>query len=284
MTDIKTYANGEEIPVIQVTKDYSIFKRMEGNREVTARRASKIRKSIEEIGYVPNPIIVNENMEIIDGQGRLEALKSLELPVFYIVVPGLALKDCISMNVNSTKWGVKDYIMSFAETGNEDYKRLLNLIESYDLPLTTVCCAATGVMQAANSKIKTGHIVLDEEYYRAVDAMLAYVDRFVPIMKEHRISNKAPVYSALCYCYQLDDVDNERLLQSFERYWHKLTSATATLEVFDAITEIYNFGRRTNKVYITTKYREYLDGRYPWYASYWGARQKSALEKDQSHD
>lgn len=277
---VKLYVNDKKIPPIQRTKDYSQFKRMEGNREVTARRAAKIRKSIEKVGYIPNPIIVNEYLEVIDGQGRLEALKNLGLPVLYIVVPGLTLKDCVSMNVNSTQWGVKDYIMSFAETGNVNYKRLLNLIETYELPLTTICCAATGVMQASNSNIKTGQLTLDEDYYKAVDDMLAYVERFTPIMREHRISNKAPVYSALCFCYQLDDVDNERLLQAFERYWHKLTSATATLEVFDAITEIYNFGRRTNKVYITTKYREYLDGRYPWYANYWGTRQQSALEKE----
>ena len=260
------------------TSDYSIFNRMEGNREVTSRRATKIRKSIESIGYIPNPIIVNEYMEVVDGQGRLEALKQLDLPVLYIIVPGLTLKDCVNMNVNSTKWGVKDYIMSFAETGNENYKRLLGLIESYDLPLTTICCAATGVMQASNSNIKTGALVLDEDYCKSVDAMLSYVERFVPVMREHGVSNRAPVYSALCFCYQLDDIDNERLYESFCRYWHKLTSATATREVFDAITEIYNFGRRTNKVYITTKYLEYLDGRYPWYSSYWGKRQQPSFD------
>ena len=269
MNDIKIHGIENGCPAIQVTKDYSMFCRMEGNRQVTAKRAKDIRKSIESIGLVPSPIVVNERYEVIDGQGRLDAIQQLGLPVFYVVVPGLGLQDCVSMNVNSTPWKLIDYIMSYAETGNENYKRLLRLIESYDLPLSVAVCAATGVMSTSSPSIKTGSLELSADRYYAIDAMLAYVERFRKVMKEHDITNLAPVYSALCFCYQCPDIDNERMFNAFARYCHKLTGTRKTVEVLDALTDIYNFGRKKDKVYITTKYREYLDGKYPWYVRYW---------------
>ena len=277
-SDITVYGNEKKPPAIMRTKDYDMFHRMEGNREVTDKRAKNIRKSIEKIGLIPSPIIVNEHMEVIDGQGRLEAIKQLGLPVFYIIVPGLTLVDCVAMNVNTTPWTLIDYIASYAETGHEDYSRLLRLINSYDLPMNTVVCAATGVMSTSNSSvIKEGTLVISESFYWAVDEMLSYVERFSKLMKENGISNKGPVLNCLCFCYQCDEIDNERMYKQFMKYCYKLRSTAKILEILDALSDIYNFGRKANRVYIKTKYQEHCDNKYPWYASYWGKRARSRI-------
>ena len=70
---------------IYITKDYSIFKKLTGNRSTELERITKICDSIREVGYITSPILVNENMEVIDGQGRLEAFKELGIPVEYII-------------------------------------------------------------------------------------------------------------------------------------------------------------------------------------------------------
>lgn len=62
---------------IKRTNNYDMFKRLEGNRFVDPKKVNKLKKSINEVGYISNPIIVNEKMEVIDGQHRLEALKEL---------------------------------------------------------------------------------------------------------------------------------------------------------------------------------------------------------------
>jgi ParB-like chromosome segregation protein Spo0J len=69
----------ERIEKIFETRDYGMFKRLKGNRDITTNRVAIIKASIENIGYISNPIICNENMEIIDGQGRYEACKELEI-------------------------------------------------------------------------------------------------------------------------------------------------------------------------------------------------------------
>lgn len=58
---------------IYKTDDHTLFKKLEGNRDV--RSVEKIIKSIDNVGYVLSPILVNEKYEVIDGQNRLEACK-----------------------------------------------------------------------------------------------------------------------------------------------------------------------------------------------------------------
>lgn len=53
------------------TDNYKKFKKMLDNREVTKQRMTSIIRSIEAVGYIPSPIIVNEKFEVIDGGGGL---------------------------------------------------------------------------------------------------------------------------------------------------------------------------------------------------------------------
>ncbi|MBQ2600753.1 ParB N-terminal domain-containing protein [bacterium] len=75
--------NDEIVSAVYRTTDYDKFKTLDGNRTVEKSRVNKILKSINDNGYIHCPIIVNERMEIIDGQGRLEAVKQLGIPVEY---------------------------------------------------------------------------------------------------------------------------------------------------------------------------------------------------------
>ena len=48
---------------IFITKDYSLFKKLKGNRNLNKLNLKKITKSIEKI-HIPIPIVVNEKYEI----------------------------------------------------------------------------------------------------------------------------------------------------------------------------------------------------------------------------
>ena len=53
---------------IYVSHDYDKFTRVKGNRN--PKSAKKIIESINNVGYILNPILVNEKFEVIDGQNR----------------------------------------------------------------------------------------------------------------------------------------------------------------------------------------------------------------------
>ena len=49
---------------IYQTDDYDIFKKLDGNRD--AGNVTAILNSIDEVGYVLSPILVNEDYEVIE--------------------------------------------------------------------------------------------------------------------------------------------------------------------------------------------------------------------------
>ena len=60
---------------IHSTYDLSIFKILDGNRNINLGHVERLVKSIEENGFLKMPIIVNDNFDVIDGQHRLMAAK-----------------------------------------------------------------------------------------------------------------------------------------------------------------------------------------------------------------
>ncbi len=67
------------------TTDYSKFKKTRGNRPVDPSHVAHLKKLIEEKDLY-DPIRVNRNMEVVDGQHTLEARKQLDLKVPYIIM------------------------------------------------------------------------------------------------------------------------------------------------------------------------------------------------------
>ena len=125
---------------IYQTEDYSSFKRIQGNRTINKAQVQKLYDSLGEHTEILSaiPIIVNDKMEIIDGQHRFEALKKLELPVQYIQVDGLGLSDVQILNSRTKIWSPVDYAKSFWEMGNQNYKVYLDFKSKYHLGHTTL--------------------------------------------------------------------------------------------------------------------------------------------------
>ena len=121
---------------IYITDDYDKFKKLTGNRDVKGTK--KIVASIKSVGYVLSPILVNENFEVVDGQNRLEALKQLELPVPYIIQNGIGIEECRHLNIGQSNWNTTQFIRSYAESGNESYIRLLDLINDFSKQFSKV--------------------------------------------------------------------------------------------------------------------------------------------------
>lgn len=126
-------------PVL-TTKNYDLFKQLKGNRGVDVSHAKHIMKNMLNVGNLTAefPITVNENMEVIDGQHRLWALRELEWPVGYRIQEGLTLDTVRGINQAGQNWGWRDYATSYAENGTpeqqDQYQRFLNLEKHFHYP------------------------------------------------------------------------------------------------------------------------------------------------------
>lgn len=266
---------GEVINRVMRTRNYEQFKTLLGNRLDAEVRGKTIARSIKENGYIFNPIVVNENYEVIDGQGRLCALKDLNLPVDYIVVSGLKVKDCITLNIYQKAWSMKDYIKSYADMGNSSYMRLNNLISRYKaIPYMTVISSVMD-RQGSSSKdvvhIKSGLLELDEETYNKAQNRLNYVMRFVDTINAANKGKRDYILRAIIFAYDQPEIDNERLLETFRRlYASKVANPFVDIDgALKSLSACYNFKNRGERVNLDVMYDNYQRSRFKNYEKRW---------------
>lgn len=237
---------------VKNTKKYEMFKQLKGNRDVSPTRIKKIIESIKNVGYITSPIIVNEKMEVIDGQGRLKALQKLQMPVEYIIHRGAGINECLSMKIHQTNWSLRDYIKSYAERGLQSYIYLQDLIDTYQgLCITTIVMACQNSTKYSR-KIYKGEFDFTETDYEKAKEKLDYI---VEVSSYFKFKNGAKCYieSALLICLKLDCVDLDRLKErlkedsSIMRRWNSVPTC------LQAIEDVYN----TNLAYPVFLYTEY---------------------------
>ena len=241
---------------IYQTKNYSIFKCIIGNRIVEEARVQKIIRSIKKVGYIAEPIIVNEKMEVIDGQGRLEACKRLGLPVYYTVVEGLAFEHVIESNNSRTGWTSKDYVHAFSERGSNDYKYLEQLLAAYSGQLSITAVFAAAVPDNSTSvKSETvrggGYTCTPAQYDKAVK-MAEYFLKAKPFVSKLE-GRKDRVYMALKFMKNHKNVDADLLLKKMEKGWVTDAPIETVRQAVGELQKLYNYRNRA-KCYVLSDY------------------------------
>lgn len=117
---------------VHTTKDYSLFKPVDGNRNKNLLHLNRLKKSMSE-NYLFTILTVNENYEIIDGQHRFEIIKELGLPLNYVVCKGYGLNEVHTLNANAKTWTASDYLEGYCNLGYKDYLIYRNFKEKHGL-------------------------------------------------------------------------------------------------------------------------------------------------------
>ena len=118
---------------IYYTTEYGIFKFLKGNRDINEAKVSKIKEAIKAgidvLRYAP--IIVNEQLEIIDGQHRFTVSRELKTNVYYVIHKEADLSIVPSINSNSTRWRTVDYLNSYIDLKKPEYMALKGFMDKY---------------------------------------------------------------------------------------------------------------------------------------------------------
>lgn len=138
------------------TQDYSLFSFFDDNRPINQGLVKRLVESIKSIGYVKsNPIMVNKDNQIIDGQHRFCACRELEIPVFYEVEDIDHEVAMVLLNKNQTVWGLKDYVRFYAKRGIECYNLLYEFEEDHKIGMSNSIVIVFDV--PVGRKIREGH-------------------------------------------------------------------------------------------------------------------------------
>lgn len=118
---------------IYYTSDYGRFKFLKGNRDINETKVKKIKADIESgIDFLKYaPIVVNENMEIIDGQHRYAVSRELKTNVYYVINQTADLEVVPAINSKSSKWRVSDFLNSYVDLKRPVYCALKDFIDHF---------------------------------------------------------------------------------------------------------------------------------------------------------
>lgn len=254
---------GKVIESIYEESDYSVFHPLLGNRSIDEYRKAKIRESVAKVGWILNPIVVNEKFQVIDGQARLEVLKEMCLPVQYVIAYGTGVDECISMNISQSTWRIKDYISSYAALGNQNYARLMLLIshfEEFGIPELSGIARNIIVRNGNCSNfLKSGNFVLSDEEYTITWHVLEATRTFLSVIDRVPGSSRTR-RTAIAWVIRNTNVDVDRLYKKLEKQYPTLSPVVETRPdiFFSELSDIYNKGLSAkNCIYFDNEYKRF---------------------------
>lgn len=151
------------------TKDYGSFKFLKGNRDINPGKVDKIKEVIQSgidvLKYAP--IIVNEAMEIIDGQHRYAVARELKGNVYYVIHKDADLSIVPTINSNHTKWRNVDFLNSYVDLKRDAYIELAFFMKAHEgISLSTavkVFHAGTPTSSEAIEAFREGRLSMDNK-------------------------------------------------------------------------------------------------------------------------
>lgn len=222
------------------TSDLSKFKFIKGNRLVSENR--KLRKDIEEKGKILEPIKVNKNMEVTDGQHRITIARELGLSVPYIFNED-STNSIIEINNTHKPWVITDYIHSYTATGNKEYVRLTNLLKKYPaLRISKTAQQAVGdskLHSRGNEIIKQGNFK-----FRNYAEFTKYAKAYQSFINTTKMASNSYVQDAYFKLYVLAPFNNTRFIKKViaRDLSEQLKGVTNLPRILQAFIEANNSG------------------------------------------
>lgn len=256
----KLYGNSEVSVsnIVFKTNNPGIFKKLSGNRKVCGNQRDEIIKSILKIGKVVNPIVVNEKMEVIDGQHRLAALQEIIVRGYppvefeFIVVNGLKAEVAVNMNQTMATWKFMDFITYYESLGNENFERLVMLLEKYpEFSLSTLVSVATQLYGSSNNGysskiIKNGLLEFSEKDYQKACEELDELKKIAfPQDTPARfkgVQHRDRLHSAILYLL-LNGFKTSRFINGFDRADNHLLRTGNFKSCVETAVDVYNSGK-----------------------------------------
>lgn len=238
---------------IKSTTDYKLFKKHPANRPINEGHVSLLIKSIKTHNLLEyRPIIVNQSMEIIDGQHRLEAAWKLGVPVFYIVRSETNIaKDIIALNTAQKQWTNDDYLNYYVGIRKDDYLKLKQYMEKKNVPLriaTVILGKSMGGKTSAG--FRNGEFVFPsddevneaEERFNQVKKVIEYISQKTTGPKMHL---HGPVFfKALISFFNIKAIEFELFLQRLPYRMDQIRPCARVTEYLKIFRDIYNYKNR----------------------------------------
>jgi hypothetical protein len=231
---------GKEVNKVYQTSDLSIFKTLNGNRDVIQSHLKRLAKSMKE-NKLFSPIIVNQNMEVIDGQHRLMASKINNTSIEYIIVENYGLKEVQVLNANSKNWNSDDYMNGYCDLQNNEYIKYRQFKEKYGFGHSECQALLSDQISASLQSIFNSGEFKIKDYKKAIDM----AERIIMVAEFYSGYKRRSFVFALMNLFNNDNFEFTQFIQKLKIQPTALVDCTTTVGYLLLIEDIYNYRSRT---------------------------------------
>ena len=229
------------------TRDYSMFKKIRGNRPVDEAHVKQLKKLIADKDLM-DPIRVNQNKEVVDGQHTLQARKELGLPVPYIIINSDDPLDVARLNQGRKNWSLDHYLGHHCARGKMDYKICKSKMVQFGLPvsetiilllkLTSKWRLITEQFKQGDFKIPVGGIQNCDK----IGSQLMYLIKYFLGMDNSDRRIKRQIVNAYIVAVRHPQFSFDRFKTAIKTKSAWLMSGTSTRDYIQIFQKIYNSG------------------------------------------
>lgn len=234
----------EKVYTVQKTTDYKKFRYISSNRSIVKRHVQMLVESFDKNPKLiaTRPVLVNDDYEVIDGQHRLQACEALQIPVHYIVAPGLDIATAQLMNALQRPWTILDYANSYSLSGNENYRKFLNYLDEYKLPATVLMIFMHGRQaHKLHRDFRGGLFTISEDRDR-IQEQLDMLESFGNVFAHWKDYDFA---MAAWTIFQIPEYNHKRMLSQMKE--QTLTRQPSRKDYLRSMEAIYNRNVLTTK-------------------------------------
>jgi hypothetical protein len=233
----------------KMTKQYDMFKKHPSNRELDQINLKKLINSMKHRNLLSlRPILVNKDLQVIDGQHRLEAAKTLGLDIYYEENHDVKTQDILILNVNQKPWTVEAYLNYYLQNNHEDYVKLDAFIHKHNLTIKL----AIGLMYNsthgdAYKKFKDGLFKFPDPWRIAeIEIRIEQINKVREFIKVKTIGSKNYLDSvtfaiSLIIFFNIASVDYDMFMKKLEYKLDLVRPCMSSPKYIEIFKHIYNW-------------------------------------------
>ena len=229
------------------THNYSIFKDLKGNRVISDPNLKGIIRSVEEDGYSPNLIQVNEKMEVTDGKHRIKMCAFFKRPVYYYMVRGATIDDTTIMNTHRKSWSFDDWLHRYVSHNYQEYKiyeHLKNLWGFDHWSCIFLLCRTKGVRGRGKLKkaFETGNLKIE-----TLEEGKRWAQRILDVEPYYEGYKKRSFVQAMIRVFHDKDYNHKTFLRKLKLVRDRMYHCSTVGLYINRIDEVMNFQQPKHK-------------------------------------
>jgi len=229
---------------VHTTTDYSLFKTLNGNRDVNHLHLSRLKESMK-ANHLTTIIMVNEKFEIIDGQHRFLISRELSLPINYVISKGYGLSEVQILNANMKNWQTIDYVNGYCDLGYKDYIIYREFVNEYGFQSQVAILLLSNEHQSGSIKENPASRFKEGKFkVKDLDNAKKMAEKIMMIEPYYKGYLRRSFIIALFSMFKNENFEFTEFIAKLKQQPTTMQDCTSTTQYKVLIEEIYNYRRR----------------------------------------